>query len=265
MAGHAGAVVLSPRYGPKADQFNRLERFGTEPDGRFRSSVFRADANDDVYATDFGSRRRQRQFCDSQIVTRNILKPASRLAEEVMMISGIGVEIRPARFHDNFMQQPRIGELVQSIVDRRQGYPDARGRSFAVQLLGSDVAVAILEQQARQSDALARRPQICRAEAFESGCCSGRHLHATNIGGFMAKPTCNNATDGCRTARRSTKTRTAQKHACSIDDATLGRNAGSAGSARFPTLIRGRRQSRKRGRLIYGRRVDPPRGGRSLV
>ena len=83
------------------------------------SSVLWADADNDVYATDFGSRGRQRQFCDSQIVTRDILKPASRLAEEVVVIRGVGVEIRPPRLHDDFMQQPRIGELVQSIVNRR--------------------------------------------------------------------------------------------------------------------------------------------------
>ena len=66
-----------------------------------------------------------------------------------------------------------------------------------MELLGRNVTVAGFEQQTCQGDTLPCGPQICRAEAFECSCCSGRHLHVTNIGGFMTKPNRNDATGGC--------------------------------------------------------------------
>jgi hypothetical protein len=61
-----------------------------------------------------------------------------------MMVTDVGVEIGAARIH--LAQQPCLGELVQRIVDGRERYPDRGLDRFAVQLLGGDVPVTLLEQ-----------------------------------------------------------------------------------------------------------------------
>ena len=76
-----------------------------------------------------------------------------------MMIVDIRIEIRTARLNHNLAQQPAIRELVQCVVDGGERNPD-RGRcSLAMQLLGRDVPIAAIEQQARQGNALPRRPE----------------------------------------------------------------------------------------------------------
>ena len=64
------------------------------------------DAYDDVDPADLGPRGRRRQFRDGQILARDVLELARRLAEEMMVIARVGVEIRPAGLNDHFVQQP---------------------------------------------------------------------------------------------------------------------------------------------------------------
>ncbi len=85
------------------------------------------------------------------------------LAEEVVMILDVGVEVGATRFDHHFAQDPAVDELVQRVVDGRQRYRDGRGQRFAVQLLGGDVAIAVFKEEPGQGEALARRPQPRRA------------------------------------------------------------------------------------------------------
>ena len=61
------------------------------------------------------------------------------------------------------------------------------GLYFVLAAVGTGMFAAF-EQEACQGDALTCRSQICRAQAPEGKCCSGRHHHATNISRVMAKP-----------------------------------------------------------------------------
>ncbi len=76
-----------------------------------------------------------------------------------MVIGDVGVEIGPPRLDHDLAQQPGVGELVERVVDRSERDWDRRGKNFAVQLLGGDVPIALGEQEPRQGEALARRPQ----------------------------------------------------------------------------------------------------------
>jgi hypothetical protein len=57
------------------------------------------------------------------------------------------------------LNQAGVTELVQRIVNRGQGHRDARCFYFRMQAFSGDMAVASLEQHARQGDPLAGRPQ----------------------------------------------------------------------------------------------------------
>jgi len=48
-----------------------------------------------------------------------------------MVVGRVGVEIGAARFDDDFAKQPRIGELMKGVVDRRERHLDRRSRRFA--------------------------------------------------------------------------------------------------------------------------------------
>jgi hypothetical protein len=61
---------------------------------------------------------------------------AGRFTEEMMVVGRVGVEIRAPRLDDGLAQQ--LGELVQRIVNGRQGHRDPRDHGFPVQLFGSD-------------------------------------------------------------------------------------------------------------------------------
>jgi len=52
-------------------------------------------------------------------------------------------------------QQARLGELMQGVVDGRQGNLDPRPADLVMQALGGDVTVLILEKQTRQFHPLA--------------------------------------------------------------------------------------------------------------
>ena len=116
---------------------------------------------------DLGPRRGKRKPADDQVVARNILQPTSCFAKEVMVIGGVGVEIRAAGLDDNFTQQSAIGELMQRVIDGRERYPDARRHSFAMQLLGGDMAVPSFEQETCQGNTLARGTQIYRTQVLK--------------------------------------------------------------------------------------------------
>ena len=122
---------------------------------RAPSGIFGTYPDDDVDAANLGPLGRQRIAADDHVPTRDVLKLAGRFAEEVMVIGRIGVEIGAARFDDDFAKQPRIGELMKGVVDRRERHLDRRSRRFAVQLLGGDMALPVFEQDSRQGEALA--------------------------------------------------------------------------------------------------------------
>src|SRR5690606_14247793 len=69
--------------------------------------------------------------------------------------------------------------------------PDARRRGLAVQLFGADVPVALLEEQARQGEALAGRPEAGCPQAGK-GFCEGarmRHVRAEyKLARLISKP-----------------------------------------------------------------------------
>lgn len=81
-----------------------------------------------------------------------------------MIVTDVGVEIGVAGIHHDLAQQLCLDELVQRIVDSRERHPDRRLDRFAVQLLGGDVPVTLLEQESGQRQPLPGRPQMRRAQ-----------------------------------------------------------------------------------------------------
>jgi hypothetical protein len=53
------------------------------------------------------------------LLCRDVLQFAGRFTKEMMVIGGVGVEIRAPRLDDGLAQQPGFGELVQRIVNGR--------------------------------------------------------------------------------------------------------------------------------------------------
>src|SRR5439155_13358532 len=98
----------------------------------------------------------------------DILQLAGLFTKEMVVIGYVGVEIGPAGFYNDLMQQSRIGELMEGVVHGRERHPNSRAQRLAMQLLSRDVAVSALKEKARQSNALARGTQICRAQAPQS-------------------------------------------------------------------------------------------------
>ena len=76
---------------------------------------------------------------------RDVKQPAGIFEKEVMMVTDIGIDIGAAGIHHHLAQQPCLDELVQRIVDGRERHPDRGLDRFAVQLLGGDVPVTLLE------------------------------------------------------------------------------------------------------------------------
>ena len=64
----------------------------------------------------------------------------------MVMVARVRVEIRPAGLDDDLVQQPGIGKLVERVVYGSKRHSNARRESFAVQLLGCHVTIAIFEQ-----------------------------------------------------------------------------------------------------------------------
>ncbi len=97
-----------------------------------------------------------------QMMSWNIAQLAGRFTEEVMVIVGVGIEIRATGFDDRLAQQPDLGELVKGVIDGRERHSNARRQRFAVKLLGGDVTVPALQKEPRQRQALTRRAQADR-------------------------------------------------------------------------------------------------------
>ena len=99
----------------------------------------------------------------------------SDVAEEMMVIGRVGVEVRAARLDHDLAQQPGRGELVQRVVDGRQRHRDVGTRRLAVQLLGGDVAVAAFE-----TAAVPRRGAAASAAGPPSAAAPTRSLRVTS-------------------------------------------------------------------------------------
>jgi len=79
------------------------------------------------------------------MMRRDIAQFPRRLAEEMVMIRCIGIKIGSARLNHSLAQQPSFGELVQRVVDGRQGYFYAGCHRLAVQMLRGDMPIAALK------------------------------------------------------------------------------------------------------------------------
>ena len=91
------------------------------------------------------------------MLARNVEQPAGIFEKEVRMVTDVGVEIEAAGINHHLAQQPCLDELVQRIVDGRERHPDRGLDRFAVQLLGGDVPVTLLEQEPDQRQPLSGR------------------------------------------------------------------------------------------------------------
>ena len=67
------------------------------------------------------------KLADHHRSARDVLQHPGRLAEEMVVVVDIGVEIGAAGFDHDFAQQAGGRELVQGVVDRRQRHADRRG------------------------------------------------------------------------------------------------------------------------------------------
>ena len=90
---------------------------------------------------------------------RDIQQPAGMLAEEMVVVRRVGVEIGLGAFHRDLAQEARLGELVQRIVDGGERHRHFLGQRLLVQRLGRDVTVALGEEEMRQRHALPRGPE----------------------------------------------------------------------------------------------------------
>ncbi len=115
------------------------------------------------------------------MLARNVEQPAGILEKEVMMVTDVGVEIEAAGIHHHLAQQPCLDELVQRIVDGRERHPDRGLDRFAVQLLGGDVPVTLLEQEPYQRQPLPGRPQMRRAQQLKGVGEGARRSHDVDI------------------------------------------------------------------------------------
>ena len=104
-----------------------------------------------------------------------------------MMVTDIGVEIGAAGIHHHLAQQPCLDELVQRIVDGRERHPDRGLDRFAVQLLGGDVPVTLLEQEPDQRQPLPGRPQMRRAQQLKGVGEGARRSHDVDIGTIRSR------------------------------------------------------------------------------
>jgi hypothetical protein len=122
---------------------------------------------------------------DGHAFAGNVLEVARALEKEVMVIGRVGVEIGPPRFDHDFTQQTGVGELVQRVVDRRQRHLHFGLGCLHMQLLGRDMPVDLVEQQARKSQPLPGRTKTCLLQAVQcmlEGACSSHGLHMVAVG-----------------------------------------------------------------------------------
>ena len=79
--------------------------------------------------------------------------------KEVMVIIGVGIEIRPPGFHYDFPHQTRLGKLVQGVINCRQRYANAGCARLFMQIFRRYVAILVFKQQLGQRNTLSRRTQ----------------------------------------------------------------------------------------------------------
>src|SRR5262249_28507367 len=108
-----------------------------------------------------------REAGDRQFVRGDIDELATILEVEVMMIGRVRVEVGAARLDRDLAQETRGGELVQSVVDGGERDADAGFVGLSMKLVGGDVPCALLEEEARQRQALAGRAQARAAQALQ--------------------------------------------------------------------------------------------------
>lgn len=92
---------------------------------------------------------------NAQLAARDILQPTIVLIVKVMMLRHVGIEIGPAGLDHDLAQKARAGELMERVVNGCKRDMDIGLGRFSVELLGRHVTVPIIEQQARQGEALA--------------------------------------------------------------------------------------------------------------
>src|SRR5690348_785133 len=147
---------------------NVLERFVSlaASSASLRSSAL--DADDDVDAPNRGARRWRGQAGEADAIAGDIDQLAGILKKEMVVVARIGIEIGAARIDHDFAQQSGADELVQRVVDGGERHRHGCGDRLTVQLLGADMPITLLEQQAGEGQALPRRSQPRRAEQLKS-------------------------------------------------------------------------------------------------
>ena len=134
--------------------------------GDAASAALRPQPDDHVDMGNLHALRRLGQIAHADVAERNVAYVVLALDEEVMMVRDVGVEICLRRFHGQDPQQPRFGELVKRVVDRRERHRHACGGRLLVQFLRGEVPVALGEEQMGKGDTLSRGAQSGRAQAI---------------------------------------------------------------------------------------------------
>jgi hypothetical protein len=101
----------------------------------------------------------------------------------MVMVGDIGVEIGSRSVDRDLAQKPRLGELMQRIVDGRERHPDACRYRLRVQVFRRYVAVALGENHAAELDPLPRRAQPGMAKLGRHALLKNQAVHA---GGRLA-------------------------------------------------------------------------------
>lgn len=113
-----------------------------------------------------------RQTIDADRTARNVNQFAILLVEEVVVVGGIGVEIRFGAVNRQFPQQPGLSELVQRVVYGRQRNMLTRLQSLGVQVFSRHVTVTGRKEQRGKSQPLPCGPQT-RVTQPVGKCCFG--------------------------------------------------------------------------------------------
>ena len=106
-----------------------------------------ANPNDHIDTLDHGSRRGLRQMLDRHLFIRDVDQATRLNIEEVVVAPRIRVEVRAASLDHDLFEETVVIELVEGVVDGRQGHPKASRLSFAVKLFGRHMAVFRTEQK----------------------------------------------------------------------------------------------------------------------
>lgn len=125
------------------------------------------EANDHVDAAHRRAIGCRRQLGDDDVIGGDVRQGAGLFMEEVVVIVDVRIKVRSGSIDDDFAQEPRRGELMQGVVNRRQGYAYVRRRCLIMEDLRGDMPVAVFEQQLGQRQTLPRWTQTARAKAFE--------------------------------------------------------------------------------------------------